>query len=136
MQLYVPPDTMINKDFLKQVFANEKSLLKMSELRAVHVPKFDELSVKYIYPRIKEDPKVHKYFPDRYPDGRVPDRTYTFNVYHTVYPEYVQNMIRHAQKQRNAVTDQTDHADEILISREWQEQLEAVPFISSKLIRY
>ena len=41
MQLYVPPTLMINKDFLKQVFANEKSLLKMSELRAVNVPKFD-----------------------------------------------------------------------------------------------
>ena len=62
MQLYVPPTLMINKDFLKQVFANEKSLLKMSELRAVNVPKFDELSVKYVYPKIKEDPKVHKYF--------------------------------------------------------------------------
>jgi len=30
------------------------------------------------------------------------------------------------------VTENTEHADEILISREWQQQLEAVPFISSK----
>ena len=132
MQLYLPPDTMINKDFLKQVLAGEKSLLKMSELKAVNVPKYDKLSVKYIHPRIKEDPKVLKYFPNRYPEGRVPDRTYTFNVYHTVYPEYVQSMIQHAQKQRNAVTEQSDHHDKILISKEWQEQLEAVPFISSK----
>ena len=96
---------MINKDFLKQVLASEKSLLKMSELRSINVPKFDELSVKNIYPKIKDDLKVHKYFPDRYPEGRVPDRTYTFNVYNTIYPEYVQDMIKHAQKQRNAVTD-------------------------------
>ena len=39
----------------------------------------------------------------------------------SVYPEYVVQMIRHAQKQRNAVTEQTDHAQEIVISREWQE---------------
>ena len=87
---------MINKDFLKQVLANEKSLMKMSELKAVNVPKYDELSVKQVYPMIKQDPKVHKYFPDRYPEGRIPDRTYTFNVYHTVYPKYVQDMIKHA----------------------------------------
>ena len=47
----MPPDTMVNKDFLKQVLASEKSLLTMAELQAVHVPKFDELSVK----RLPED---------------------------------------------------------------------------------
>ena len=44
---------MINKDFLKQVFANDKRLMKLSELKPVNVPKFDELSVKNIYPKIK-----------------------------------------------------------------------------------
>ena len=53
--MYLPPDTMINKDFLKQVFANEKRLLKLSELRTVNVPKYDELSVKNVYPTIQED---------------------------------------------------------------------------------
>ena len=123
---------MINKNILKQVLACEKSLLKMADLKPVHVPKYDELSVKNIYPKIKEDLKVLKYFTDRYPEGRVPDRTYTFNIYHNIYPSYVESMISHAQKQRNAVTDKTDHADEILISTEWQQQLDAVPLISSK----
>ena len=123
---------MINKDFLKQVLAGEKCLLPLANMRPIHMPKYDELSVKYVYPKITQDPKVLKYFPDRYPEGRVPDRTYTFNVYNTVYPEYVEQMVRHVQKQRNAATEQTDHAQEIQISREWQEQLEAVPFISSK----
>ena len=77
---------MINKDFLKQVFANDKRLLKLSELRTVNVPKFDELSVKNVYPQIQEDKQVMKYFPDKYPNGRVADRIYMFNILITIRP--------------------------------------------------
>ena len=45
-------------------------------------------------------------------------------------------MIQHANSQRNTSTNQTNHADEILISPEWQQQLEAIPFISSKSYAY
>ena len=110
---------MINKDFLKQVFANEKKLLKMSMLRSVNVPKFDEVSVKKIWPMIKEDPDVLIYFPDEYPKGREPDRQYTFNVLNTIRPEFLKNAIEHAYKVRNAVTDQSKHDNEIFISKEW-----------------
>ena len=57
---------MINKDFLKQVLANDKKLMKMSSLRSINVPKFDEVSVKTIWPLIKQDPEVLVYFPDDY----------------------------------------------------------------------
>ena len=64
-------------------------LLKMSELKSVNVPKFDELSVKNIFPLIRQDAEVMKYFPDDYPKGREPDRTYTFNVLNTLRNQYV-----------------------------------------------
>ena len=44
---------MMNKDFLKLVLANTKKLLKMSMLRSINVPKFDEVSVKKIWPLIR-----------------------------------------------------------------------------------
>ena len=44
---------MMNKDFLKQIFANEKKLMKLSELKTVNVPKYDELSVKNVYLKFK-----------------------------------------------------------------------------------
>jgi hypothetical protein len=87
---------MINKDFLKLVLSEKKKLLRLSELRCVVVPKFDELSVKNIFPLIMKDRDVLQYFPDSYPKGRAPDRTYTFNVLHTVRPDYVKNLIRHS----------------------------------------
>ena len=84
---------MFNKDFLKLVLAKKKMLLKMSELKSVNVPKFDELSVKNIFPLIRQDVEVMKYFPDDYPKGREPDCTYTFNVLNTLRNQYVQEII-------------------------------------------
>ena len=68
----------------------------MSELKSVNVPKFDELCVKNIFPLIRQDAEVMKYFPDEYPKGREPDRTYTFNVLNTMRNQYVQGIIKHA----------------------------------------
>jgi len=53
--LYLPNNCMITKDFLKQILADEKKLLKMSALRSINMPKFDELSVKRVYPLIQRD---------------------------------------------------------------------------------
>ena len=65
----------------------------MSELKSVNVPKFDELSVKNIFPLIRQDAEVMKYFPDNYPKGREPDRTYTIYVLNTLRNQYVQEII-------------------------------------------
>ena len=64
---------MFNKAFLKAVLADQKLLLKLSELRTVNVPKFDELSVKNIFPLIRQDAEVMQYFPDSYSKRREPD---------------------------------------------------------------
>jgi hypothetical protein len=74
----------------------------MSELKSVNVPKFDELSVKNIFPLIRQDAEFMKYFPDEYPKGREPDRTYTFNVLNTMRNQYVQDIIKHAHNIRNS----------------------------------
>ena len=50
MQLYLPPEFMINKDFLKEVFIEEKSLLRLDEVKRVNVPLYDELSVVSLWP--------------------------------------------------------------------------------------
>ena len=40
---------MINKDFIKQVLGGKKRLLKMTDLRPIHAPAYDEVSVKRLY---------------------------------------------------------------------------------------
>jgi hypothetical protein len=46
---------MINKDFFKEVLAEEKDLLELKEVSWINVPLFDELSVINIWPMTKED---------------------------------------------------------------------------------
>ena len=106
--------------------------MPLADLRTVSVPKYDELSVKSIYPFIDKDIALKRYFPDAYPKGREPDRTYMFNILNTLKPEYVRDMIRHAQTQRNAITEESKGNDEIVMTTNWQQKLEQVPFISSK----
>ena len=53
VQLYVPPNCMVNKDFLREIFAEEKMLLKLSEVKWIKVPRYSELSVLNLYPKFK-----------------------------------------------------------------------------------
>ena len=45
----------MNKDFLKEVLAGKKQLMKKAEVKYVTVPHYDELSVKAIYPMFTKD---------------------------------------------------------------------------------
>ena len=74
---------MINRDFLKQVLNEEKTLLHMDAVKRIHVPLFDELSVARLYPMMSTDKAFMKHFPDRMPKGRLPDRTFFFNLLNT-----------------------------------------------------
>jgi hypothetical protein len=43
---------MVNKDFLKQVLAEDKELLQIKDVRFVNVPMYDELAVKRLWPEM------------------------------------------------------------------------------------
>ena len=58
VQLYLPPEYMMNKDFLKEVLTEDKFLLKLDEVSRINVPLYDELSVINIWPMMKEDEKI------------------------------------------------------------------------------
>ena len=83
MQLYLPPEYMMNKDFLKEVLAEDKALLRLEQVSRINVPLYDELSVGNIWPMLKSDEKFMLYFPAKMAKGRVPDREYFFNILNT-----------------------------------------------------
>ena len=74
VQYFLPPQSHVNKDFLKQVFSGEKMLLKKKAVTVVEVPHYDELSVKRLWPQYKKDPEFAQYFPDAYVEGKGPSR--------------------------------------------------------------
>jgi len=54
-------------------------------------------------------------------------------VLNTLRPDYVSLIIKNAYDQRNSTANQDQQLNSIHITDEWKQQLEAVPFISSKL---
>ena len=80
---------MVNKDFLKKVLCDQKKLLPIADCKFINVPKFDELSVKHIFPLFSDDENVMQYFPDSFPREKGPTRDYFFTVLNTVYGEYL-----------------------------------------------
>ena len=98
MQLYLPPDVSLNKDFLKDVIAERKHLLRLDQIKWVNVPYYDELALKSVGPQMANDPKFTCFFPENMPRGRSIDRTYFYNVLNTIYPEYTSAIIKHAEE--------------------------------------
>ena len=128
LQLHVPPEKMLNKDFMKQLLTEAKKLLGLHQVRHVNMPRYDELSVKKFWPLMQKDVIFMLYMPDPTADGRLPEREYFWNVLNTLQTEYVQQLIEHANAQR--MTVQEDGADAIEISEEWWQRLNALPFVS------
>ena len=98
LQFYLPPEGLVNKDFLKDVFVGKKQLMKKADVRTIEVPHYEEISVKALYPDLKKDATMMSYLPDKYPAGKSPPREYFFNILNTLYPEYLHEVMLHANK--------------------------------------
>ena len=132
VQLYLPPEYMVDKDFLKDVLTEDKCLLRLDEVSRINVPLYDELSVINIWPMMKQDKKFMLFFPSKMAKGRVPDREYFFNILNTIQPAYLQSLINHANEQRNSVVNNAIAKEAIEVSDDWWNALNMVPFISCK----
>ena len=84
---------MITHGFLKDIFAGDKNLLKLSEVKFIQVPKYDEISVKNLYDKFMELPNMRTYFPEKYAKGRNCDREYLFNVTNSKHPTIVKELV-------------------------------------------
>ena len=84
---------MIGHDFMKQVLANEKKLMKVKDIRCIQPPKYDEISVKNLYPKLLSLAGMSDYFPDKFPTNKQCDREYMFQIANTLYPEVMADII-------------------------------------------
>ena len=98
------------------------------------MPKYDELSIVAQYPKFKGDKKLMAYMPDKLPKGRYPSYDYWYNCLHTLYPEYVKEMIRQAQSNRHEVAQASLQDGVIRVTDDWWQMLNEVPFTSGKHI--
>jgi hypothetical protein len=66
----------------------------------VDVPKYPELSVDKIWPKVADMPDVSIYFPN-YSQKQFPQREYLWNVLFTIRPEGVCTLIQKARENRS-----------------------------------
>ena len=119
----MPPKTQVDKAFLRQIFQNEKKLLKKNEVRYIHVPHWDELSVKKMWLDLQSDKAFSVYFQDKYPDAKGPNRDFFFNILNTTYPDYLTQVMAHASKERFAADGEMNKNKTIKVSDEWINEL-------------
>ena len=124
---------MVTKDFLKEVLVGQKQLMKKTDVKSVQVPQYDELSVRHLWPEMKKDAHFLSFFPSKYPKDKGPPRDYFFNVLHTLYPEYLQQLMSNANKARMEAGGLGQQSESIRISQFWEEELKALPYLSCKL---
>ena len=73
-----------------------------------------------------------RYFPDKMPKGRVPDRDYFFNIVYTFQTDYIAQLIKHANEQRNTPINEEKLVETIEVTDDWWEALNSTPFLSCK----
>ena len=121
---------MCTKDVLKDIFAGKKELLKLRDVKFISVPKYDELSVKALYPKLVRLEGMAKYFPDKYPKGRQCDRDYLFNIAQTLYPEVMGELIDYAHAHRHEISGEKREQEAVLATDYWANELRAMPYFS------
>ena len=125
---------MLNKDFLKEIFVEEKFLLELNDVKRINVPLYDELSVVTLWPMMKEDKEFMQFFPTKMAKGRVPDREYFMNILNTVNGDYLQQVMKHAHEERASGNGMAKAKETIEISDKWWDSLNALPFVSRKYL--
>jgi hypothetical protein len=99
----MPPLKTCRLAHIQSILAGRKKTLMQKDVPARHVPQWDELAVKVMYPTvINQLPEIIDYLPDPQgkTDKRLPDRDFFYKVLYTLYPEQTEDLIGHAANQR------------------------------------
>ena len=128
----MPPYNQVTKDHLKDVLAGKHSFLLNKDIKVCKITQYSEISVKLIYERALKHPNLAKYMPPALPKGRTIDKEYFYNVFNTLYPEEVSALLKHANEKRYTVENDTVKENSILLTDDWANQLEEMPFVSKQ----
>ena len=104
----------------------------MNQVKFINVPAYDEIGVKAMYSKVIKMEGMERYFPSKYPKGTQCDKGYLYNVWNSLHPEVVKNVIDHANSQRFAMTAEKVKQESINITEGWQQELDSLPFVSKQ----
>ena len=99
-------------------------MIKKGKIIEIVVPRFKELSVKYIWPLVKEVNDLLEYFPD-YKPKQYPDRSFMYSILATLRFDQVKSMVENARKNR-ALENKRDEDELVYINKELLKEIESV----------
>ena len=98
----------------------------------VSIPAYTEQAVKNLWPDLREEPEFAIYFSDAYVPPKCPPKDYFFQVLNHKYPEYLQQILRFAARQRMTTDGEEVKEESVLVTDAWLEELREMPFKSDK----
>lgn len=82
-QRYVPPNSMLNKNFLRHILTDKQRLLKLSKVKQIEVEKHEELSFVDLFGKFKNDEGLMSLCTDYLPKGCLPGCIQFSNILNT-----------------------------------------------------
>ena len=122
-QRYLDVDANVNWIFVKQLLAVQKKAFKLSEVRRIELPRYDELSIKVLLDMIHNDQAIRVYLRDDVSEDKPPSRTFLANIINSVYPKYLPHVIKLQTQARHGQAAAAEKGDDIKMTAEFCQAL-------------
>ena len=101
--LWLPPYDECPKFFMGQILTNKKKVLKKKDVPRSSAPKWPELALSDLWPRIQNDSAVMAYFPRFHgPQVKAPNRQFFWGILFTLRGDFCESLIDEAAEKRAA----------------------------------
>ena len=129
-QMLLPSYSRTNMDFLKSVLAGKKQLVKRSRVPRIAVPKYPELAVKALFPKIlQSSPGIIDFFPD--PEtNKLPEAEFFYGILAAFDQKWLLDNIAEAEKRRLQARQLSDTGHVVEIKPAILQSLQASEFQS------
>jgi hypothetical protein len=100
LEYHLPPKNYITWPYMIKVIKGEKVLVKSNEITlTTQLPRFEQLSMKRVWPMFSEHEEVRKYMPIL-SDTNLPPRQFFFQILHSKFPDHYDQLIEHVKNER------------------------------------
>lgn len=98
------------------------------------IPKYAELSVKSVWPKVKENPILLSYFPTL-KDTQLPEREFMYGVIGTLMPEELRSLVAASAKSRSFGNEE-EKQEFVEIHPDYLEDIKGLFSMKSKLFQH
>ena len=127
-EIYLDNDAYVNWTFVKKLFDGSKSSYKLTQIRRVELPRWDELSMKVLLPMALSDPELMRYLRDDVAESGCISRTFLVNIINTHYPSYLPFVIKEQTKARHGSEAAAAKGEDVKMTTEWVQALSGAVF--------